>query len=43
MNARFGKKTLVLAAEGIRNSGTAHASHRSPKWTTRVTDLPIVR
>ncbi|WP_406720733.1 Y-family DNA polymerase [Thioclava litoralis] len=43
VNARFGKKTLVLAAEGIRNSGTAQASHRSPKWTTRITDLPIVR
>ncbi|TQS73281.1 Y-family DNA polymerase [Rhodobacteraceae bacterium] len=43
VNDRFGKKTLMTAAEGVQRSGQALANHRSPRWTTRISDLPVVR
>jgi DNA polymerase V len=42
-NARFGKKTLVLASEGMNRSWRLRADHRSPRYTTRFSDLPVVR
>jgi DNA polymerase V len=43
VNSRFGKKTLVLASEGMSQSWYLRANHRSPRYTTRISDLPVVR
>lgn len=43
VNGRFGKKTLVLASEGMSRSWQLRADHRSPRYTTRLSDLPVVR
>lgn len=43
INARFGKKTLVLASEGMKRPWQLRAEHRSPRYTTRLSDLPVVR
>ena len=43
VNARFGKKTMVLGSEGTRRAWGMRAEHRSPRYTTRISDLPVVR
>ena len=43
VNARFGKRTLTLASEGLSRSWALRADHRSPRYTTRISDLPRVR
>jgi len=43
VNSRFGKKTMVLASEGTSRSWQLRANHRSPHYTTRISDLPVVR
>ncbi len=43
VNNRFGKKTLVLASEGMRRPWQLRSDYRSPRYTTRLTDLPVVR
>lgn len=43
VNARFGKKTMVLGAEGTERAWAMRAEHRSPRYTTRISDLPVVR
>ena len=43
VNDRFGKKTLVLASEGMTRPWALRADHRSPRYTTRIDDLPVVR
>lgn len=43
VNDRFGKKTIVLGSEGMTRSWKLRADHRSPRYTTRLADLPIVR
>ena len=43
VNARFGKKTMVLASEGTSRAWAMRAEHRSPRYTTRISDLPVVR
>tara|TARA_R100001377_G_scaffold15358_1_gene7829 strand:+ start:94 stop:435 length:342 start_codon:yes stop_codon:yes gene_type:complete len=43
VNDRFGKKTMVLASEGVRQAWRLRADHRSPRYTTRMEDLPVVR
>lgn len=43
VNNRFGKKTMVLASEGMKRSLHLWADHRSPRYTTRISDLPVVR
>ncbi|WP_110280969.1 Y-family DNA polymerase [Loktanella sp. PT4BL] len=43
VNTRFGKKTLVLGSEGTSRSWQLRANHRSPRYTTRISDLPVVR
>lgn len=43
INDRFGKKTMVLASEGMKRPWQLRADHRSPCYTTRLSDLPIVR
>lgn len=43
VNDRFGKKTMVLASEGMQRPWQLRADHRSPRYTTRMSDLPVVR
>lgn len=43
VNDRYGKKTLVLASEGMTRPWALRADHRSPRYTTRIEDLPVVR
>jgi DNA polymerase V len=43
VNARFGKKTMVLGSEGTSRAWAMRAEHRSPRYTTRILDLPVVR
>ena len=43
VNDRFGKKTLVLASEGFERPWALRSDHRSPRYTTRISDLPVVR
>ena len=43
VNARFGKKTMVLGAEGKERAWAMRAEYRSPRYTTRISDLPVVR
>lgn len=43
VNDRFGKKTMVLASEGMKRPWQLRADHRSPRYTTRISDLPVVR
>lgn len=43
VNDRFGKKTMVLGSEGTTRSWQLRADNRSPRYTTRMADLPVVR
>ncbi|AGI68275.1 UV inducable DNA polymerase [Octadecabacter antarcticus 307] len=43
VNNRFGKKTLVLASEGMKRPWQLRSDHLSPRYTTRLADLPVVR
>ena len=43
VNGRFGKKTMVLASEGMKRSWQLRSDHHSPRYTTRLSDLPVVR
>lgn len=42
LNARFGRGTLFPAASGVDRPWSVRADMRSPAWTTRLSDLPIV-
>ncbi len=43
VNDRWGKKTVVLASEGFQRGFETKADMRSPRYTTRATDLPLAR
>ncbi len=43
VNDRFGKRTMVLASEGMTRAWQLRSDHRSPRYTTRLSDLPVVR
>ncbi|MGI2036324.1 Y-family DNA polymerase [Rhizobium panacihumi] len=43
VNAKFGRGTLVAAAVGIKKEWQAKFDRRSPRYTTRIDELPIVR
>ena len=43
INDRFGRKTVVLGREGFEGGWTTRAELRSPRYTTRISELPIVR
>jgi DNA polymerase V len=43
INDRFGKKTLVLAQEGFDRAWATRAELRSPRYTTRMADLPVIK
>ena len=43
VNAKYGRHTVFPAAMGIRRSWRQRAEHRSPRYTTRLSDLPVLR
>jgi DNA polymerase V len=43
VNDRFGKNTMVLASEGMKRPWQLRSDFRSPRYTTRLSDLPVVR
>ena len=43
INRQFGTKTITLGSEGVERSWGMRSAHRSPRYTTRLSDLPIVR
>lgn len=43
LNARFGCGTVFLAAIGIEKSWKLRAEHHSPRYTTRLAEVPVVR
>lgn len=42
VNGRFGRFTAVPAAQGFRREWKLRAENRSPAWTTRIEDVPMV-
>ena len=42
INARHGRWTAVPAVQGFRREWRARAADRSPAWTTRLADVPVV-
>lgn len=43
LNARYGRHTVFPAAMGIDRPWKLKADHHSPRYTTRLSDVPIVR
>ena len=43
LNARFGRGTVFPAAAGVERGWRLRAEHRTPRWTTRLDELPRVR
>ena len=43
VNDRFGKFSAVPAVQGFRRDWKARSDSRSPAWTTRLDEVPIVR
>lgn len=43
VNDRFGKKSIVLGSEGFKRTFETKANHRTPRYTTRLSELPVVR
>lgn len=41
VNDRFGKKTMILASEGFRRKHETKFDHRTPRYTTRIDELPV--
>ena len=43
LNARYGRHTIFPAATGIQRPWKQRAEHHSPRYTTRLSDVPVVR
>ena len=43
VNNRPGKKTLVIAREGFRGRTAMRQQYRSPRYTTWISDVPVIR
>lgn len=43
VNDRYGKKTLLIAQEGFSKRTAMKQRNRSPRYTTRISDVPIIR
>ena len=43
VNDRFGKKSLVIAREGFTGRTAMRQEFRSPRYTTRISDVPVIR
>ena len=42
VNDRWGRKTVIVASEGFERAWRLRADHHSPRYTTRISDLPTV-
>lgn len=42
LNERFGKFTALPAAQGFSREWKMRSESRSPSWTTKVVDVPVV-
>jgi DNA polymerase V len=42
-NNRYGKKSLVIAREGFAGRTAMKQEFRSPRYTTRISDVPVIR
>jgi DNA polymerase V len=42
VNGRYGKMTVVPGSQGFKRPWKMRAEHLSPRWTTRIEDLPLV-
>jgi len=43
VNGRYGKKNLVIAREGFTGRTAMRQEFRSPRYTTRISDVPVIR
>ncbi|PWQ83125.1 type VI secretion protein ImpB, partial [Stenotrophomonas maltophilia] len=44
INARFGRNTVLLAAQGCgARSFDTKRSQKSPAWTTKIEEIPVAR
>lgn len=44
LNARYGRNTVILAAQGCGGrSFDTKRSQKSPAWTTRIGEIPVAR
>ena len=43
LNARYGRHTIFPAAMGIQRSWRQRADYCSPRYTTRLSDLPVLQ
>lgn len=43
VNGRFGRNTAITGAQGFRREWRMRQENRTPCWTTRVSDVPVVR
>jgi len=42
INGRFGRLPAVPAAQGFKREWKMRAESRSPAWTTRLNEVPVV-
>ena len=43
VNAKFGRLTIVPASQGFERVWKRRADFKSPRWTTRIEELPVAR
>ena len=43
VNGRFGRFSAVPGTQGFRREWRMRAESRSPAWTTRIAEVPVVR
>ena len=43
INGKFGRMTVVPGSQGFKRSWKMRADMKSPAWTTRISDLPVVK
>lgn len=43
VNARYGRNSVFPAAVGVERGWRLRAAHHSPRYTTRLDELPCVR
>jgi hypothetical protein len=42
LNDRYGRWTVVPAVQGFKREWRMRAENRSPCWTTRIAEVPVV-
>jgi DNA polymerase V len=43
VNGRFGRFTAVPGAQGFHRGWKARSDSKSPAWTTRIDEVPVIR